>query len=253
MKHPINEWQDLSLRKDVENISRELRKKKNYEKTLLLEILIATITLLFDKFFDLFNNCEMMKKIVYGILAFAALAILIYVLSGLLKEYFEVKSIIKKSIVAIKPYVDSFDNNVCYYALTACNFYEDLLQISTGLSGNETNAVKEKENFFYIETNYYINKCIAEINKMENVIENVFTDNAEDVIYYSKIHFSRLKNIVDLMLEIRKHLYTMNKVKSFSETKTISEKYDEVMRNVVLRTNRLNLFNDKLLWITKNN
>ncbi len=251
MKHSINEWQDFSLRKDVEKISRELHKTKKYEKPLIIELLIVTLTLLFDKFFDLFNQCITIQIVVYSILAILAFITLLYLLYTFIKEYLDVKTIIKKSIVIIKPYVDSFDNNVCYYALTACNFYEDLLQISVELSEKETKEGKEKESFFYIETNYYINKCIAELNKMGNVVENVFTDNAEEVIYNSKIHFSRFKNIVDLLCQIRKNLYSMETTKSFSDTKAISVEYDDVMRNMIKRTNELNIFKDQLEWVEK--
>lgn len=252
MKHSINEWQDFSLRKDVEKISRELHKTKKYEKPLIIELLITAITLLLDKFLDLFDQCIIVKKVVFSALAFFAFITLIYLLYILIKEYLNVKTIIKKSAVTIKPYVDSFDNNVCYYALTACNFYEDLLQISVELSEKETKEGKEKENFFYIETHYYINKCIAELNKMGNVIENVFTDNTDEVIYNSKIHFSRLKNIVDLLYEIREKLYSMKTVKSFLDTKAISIKYDDVMQDMIKRTNELKIYTNQLVWVSSN-
>ena len=251
MRCSINEWQDFSIKKDVEKISRELQKTKKYEKPLIIEITVATASLLFDKFFDLASECIVAQRIVLGGLAFIVLCTLIYLLCIYVRDYFDAKRIIKKSKVNIRPYVDTFDNSVCYYALTACNFYEELLQLSFDISEEKTKAVKKKESFFYIETNYYINKCIAELNKMENVIKNVFTDKSEDVINNSMIHFSRLKNLFDLLYEIRVDLYLMDKIESFSDTKTISAEYDEVMRNLAARTNALNLFNDNLFWIEK--
>ena len=86
---------------------------------------------------------------------------------------------------------------------------------------------------------------------LDDVVENVFTDNAEEVIYNSKIHFSRFKNIVDLLCQIRKNLYSMETTKSFSDTKAISVEYDDVMRNMIKRTNELNIFKDQLEWVEK--
>ena len=249
MKHLINEWQDFSLRKDVEKISRELQKENKYEKPLIVEILIVVTTLLLDKLFDLFNQCIEIQKIVVVSLALLSLATLAYILIVFIKDYLYVKCVIKKSKVNIKSYVDSFDNNVCYYALTSCNFYENLLQISSDILAKNAEELKEKRDFFYIETNYYINKCIAELNKMENVIKDVFTDNPEEVICNSKIHISRLKNIIDLLCEIRKNLYLMETTEAFLHTRKISLTYDAVMNNILKRTNELRLFKDKLLWI----
>ena len=253
MKQSINEWQDLSLKKDVEKIRQELQKSKKYEKPIIIEILTVVITILLDRFYDIFSKCELAKLIIYCVLIFVAGFTLVYLFCSLLKEFFELKSRIKTSTVKIKSYVDTFDNNVCYFALTACNFYENLLQITDEL--NKTDNLKEKdrererESFFFIETNYYINKCIAELYGMENVIQNVFTDNPENVIHNSSIHFSRLKNIVDLMFEIRNSLYTMNSIKQFAETKIVAEKYDRVMQSFVSRTNELKLFKDTLSWL----
>ena len=251
MRHSINEWQDFSIRKDIEKISRELHKTKNYEKPLIIEIIVATVTLLFDKYFDLSAESTLVQKIVFGWLSFIALCTLIYLFYIYIRDFFDTKSIIKKSKVNIRPYVDTFDNSICYYSLTASNFYEELRQLSLDTSGKEPKAAKKKESFFYIETHYYINKCISELNKMENVIINVFTDNSEEVICNSKIHFSRLKNLVDLLYEIRVDLYEMNGIESFPDTKALSEEYDKVMREFVDRINSFNAFKNKLVWIEK--
>lgn len=200
MRQSINEWQDFSIKKDIEKIFREIHNNKKYEKPLIIEITIAVITLLFDKFFDLNTKYILAQKIVFGLLSLIAFFILIFLLFIYVKDYFDTQNIIKKSKVAIRPYVDSFDNSICYYALTACSFYEELLQLSLNQSGEKTKEIIKKESFFYIETNYYINKCIFELNKMENLFKNVFTESSEDVIYKSKVHFSRLKNLVDLIV-----------------------------------------------------
>ena len=251
MRHTINEWQDMGLKKDVENITKELQKNKSYEKPLVLEVYIAVITLIIDKIFDFSDGCELAQKIVLSVLLFIATCIFLYAVLVYIKDYFSTRNKIKSSIYNIKPYIDTFDNNICYYAMTAGNFYENISenQSSTNGSSQNTSVVSaDKDFFYYIETHYYINKCISELSKMDNVFKDIFTDNVDDVIYNSKIHFSRLKNIVDLLVNIRKNLYQSSSIICNQETNKISKKYDDIMTNFVNRINESNKFSTKLEW-----
>ena len=249
MNHSINEWQDLSLKKDIEKISHLLHKKTKYEKPVVIEILITILTLLLDKVFDLFGQYEQIKRIVFALLFIVAITTLLCLLTSIVRDYLVTKLAIKKSAVTIKPFVDIFDNGVCYYAMTASNFYEGLLQISIDLTSRDDQELKEKENFYFIETNYYINKSISELNKLQNVISNVFTNDAKDVICRSKIHISRLQNIVELLFNIRKELNKMSSTISYSETLVISDKYDDLMRSILAKVNDQGIISDKLVWI----
>lgn len=255
MRHTINEWQDMGLKKDVENITKELQKNKSYEKPLILELYIAVITLIIDKIFDLANGCELVQKIVLYCLLSIATGIFIYAVFTYIKDYFATRSKIKSSIYNIKPYIDSFDNNICYYAMTASNFYENILGTNATTNASTSQSVPtlntDKEQFYYIETHYYINKCISELSKMDNIFKDVFTDEAEDVIYNSKIHFSRLKNIIDLLVNIRKNLYQYSSTVCNKEADEISGKYDAVMKEFVDRINGANKFSTKLEWTPK--
>ena len=255
MRHTINEWQDMGLKKDVENITKELQKNKSYEKPLILELYIAVITLIIDKIFDLADGCELVQKIVLCILFFIATCIFIYAVLTYISDYSATRNKIKSSIYNIKPYIDSFDNNICYYAMTAGNFYENISETNNATNASTSQPMPavntDKEQFYYIETHYYINKCISELSKMDNIFKDVFTDEAEDVIYDSKIHFSRLKNIVDLLVNIRKNLYQCSSTVCNKEANEISRKYDDVMREFVDRINKSNKFPTKLEWIPK--
>lgn len=255
MKHTIDEWQDMGLKKDVENITKELQKNKSYEKPLILELYIAVITLITDKIFDLANGCELVQKIVLYVLLSIATGIFIYAVFTYIKDYFATRSKIKSSINNTKPYIDSFDNNICYYAMTTGNFYKNISGTnattipSTSQPASTFNT--DKEQFYYIETHYYINKCISELSKIDNIFKDVFTNDVEDVIYNSKIHFSRLKNIVDLLVNIRKNLYQCSSTVCNKEADEISGKYDAVMQEFVDRINRSNKFTTKLEWTQK--
>lgn len=255
MKHAINEWQDMGLKKDVENITKELQKNKTYEKPLILELYIAIVTLIIDKIFDYSNGCEEVKETILWILFGIASAIFIYAVVVYIKDYWATRSKIKSSVINIKPYVDSFDNNICYYALTASNFYESLVlelgSTENTESPNPTESNKEKCRFYYIEIHYYINKCISEFSKMENIFKDIFTNEADDVIFKSKIHFSRLKNIVDLLSDIRIKLDNNLEISNASETNQISKKYDEVMNKFIKTINVSKKFSSELKWIEK--
>lgn len=251
MKHSINEWQDMGLKKDVENINRELQKNKSFEKPLIIEIYIAVITLIIDKFFDYSQGSQMLQKIILLILLSIATLIFIYALIVYTKDYFFIRRKIKSSIYSIKPYVDSFDNHICYYALTASNFYENFIEdkIATQKTDMDPQQFAEnKHQFYYIEAHYYINKCILELSKMDNTFKDVFTEKSEDVIWDSKIHFSRLQNIVDLLINIRNNLYENS---SSVEADQISKNYDKIMLEFIGKINETNKYSTKLAWIDK--
>ena len=53
MRHTVNEWQDLSLKKDVENVAREIKRKGKRESILTLDLLLAILAIVFDHLFHL--------------------------------------------------------------------------------------------------------------------------------------------------------------------------------------------------------
>lgn len=254
MNHSINEWQDMSLKKEVEQISKELRNRKSFDKPLLLEIYIGIITLILDKMLDR-NDCPIFRNILMWSLFATATAILLYSLCVVWKNYREQINKIKREAVQIKPYVDMFDNNICYYALTASSFYSEYVEISALEGTPEDKCYKEKKVFYYIECNYYINKCIARLDRIQGVAQDVFTNSPEGVIKQSKIHITRLRNIVDLLSTIRTNLYNdfnpsvMADATIMLETTKISHEYDIIMNSTLGRISD-NMGNEvQLKWI----
>ncbi len=238
----VNEWQDMSLKKEVNAISRELRKNKSFEKPLILEMFITIILLVVDKAFDYTSGFECVQRIILLLLSAVALAIFLWAVLRQFYEWFSTLNKIKNSKIKAKPYIDLFDNEICYYALTASNFYENLFcymrQATLSDTEKENSSYAEKCTFYYIETNYYINKCICELDKLENISDSVFTSHANDVIYRSRIHFSRLQNIIDLLITIRKDLYSLSDIQKDDETNQISKEYDGIMRTFVSKMNK---------------
>lgn len=243
MKHTINEWQDMGLKKDVEYITKELGKKNSHEKPLVIELYITIITLVVDKFFDFYQAKEKTQLYILCFLLAVATGILLYTLYVYLKDYWTTRSKIKSSVFNIKPYVNTFDNNICYYAMTANNFYENYNSEKINNTNKQSDLQQnnliflEKQKFYYIETHYYINKCIHELSRMENVFENVFTDKALDVTKYSKIHVSRLTNILQLIHSIRFDIYKDSNILKASDIDEISKEYDRIMKKFIVRTN----------------
>ena len=92
MRQSINEWQDMGLKKDVENISKQLQNKRSYEKPLVLELYITVITVIVDKIFDYADVCKDVQMVVLCALLFVATIIFIYVLFVYIRDYFMILS-----------------------------------------------------------------------------------------------------------------------------------------------------------------
>ena len=164
---------------------------------------------------------------------------MLYSLWVLWKNRREQRNNIKREVVRIKPYVDIFDNNICYCALTASSFFTEYDEMRKGISTDQWHD--DKTIFYYIECNYYINKCIAELDRMQGVAQDIFTNNPDGVIQQSKIHIIRLQNIVNLLSTILSSLYNDFKCssvanqKAMSETNKISKEYDSIMERTLSR------------------
>ncbi len=224
MRHTVNEWQDLSLKKDVENVAREIKRKGKRESILTLDLLLAILAIMFDHLFSE-NECE--RIIVLSVIA--GLAVIITAIYFLLKflDWRKARRKIKSGIIKIKPYVDLFDNNICYYAMTANTFRENFQ--------NESHDSSIK-NFYFIESNYYVNKCITELNNMKNLIGEIFTNDENEAVSKAKIHTSRLENIILLLCDARVNPTSVSS--SIEDTIRISKIYDARMIKFVETYNK---------------
>ncbi|MDR0476069.1 MAG: hypothetical protein LBH43_20680 [Treponema sp.] len=52
MKLTVNDWQDFSLKKDIEKLSNHVRRVNKFEAAAFFNIILALDTVILDKLFD---------------------------------------------------------------------------------------------------------------------------------------------------------------------------------------------------------
>lgn len=187
----FTDWQEFSLKKDIEKISKQVEKGKKAFYCFVWEALVFFFTLFLDHFFEISSsesNCSLF--LVWILLALSPLILLVF--SVPIKLSIQLKKA-KKGIVLTKDYVDIFDNQICYWVMTGRSYYETI---------TKTRDVSEVI-FCYQEASYYINKAIFELYKMLPIITKVFSDEVDEVKKGKVISISRLVNVIQLILDFK--------------------------------------------------
>ena len=118
--------------------------------------------------------------------------------------------------------------------MTANSFHENI-------TAQSSPNVKE---FYFIEANYYVNKCIAELSKINNITSQIFTDREEDVLAYNKIHISRFENILLILQTIRNN--SLPKNERIDNTISLCKEYDKHMEKFIKEYNKT--FKKNVVW-----
>lgn len=185
----FTDWQEFSLKKDVEKIAKEVKKEKKAIYCVVWEAIVFFFTFFLDHFFEINseqNNCSLyITWIVLAVSPFVVSLLIAFIkfLSRLVKA--------KKGYVLTSGYVDIFDNQICYWVMIGRS-YNEMLSTATDVS---------KIIFYYQEASYYINKAIFELYKMAPVITKAFSDDIDKVKKEKVISISRLINVIQLILD----------------------------------------------------
>ncbi|GHV92719.1 hypothetical protein AGMMS50268_32220 [Spirochaetia bacterium] len=232
----VNDWQSFGIKKDIEKTNKLLQAVYNTGATVLLDIGLAMVALLIDRGFN--NNT--LEKIIYG-----ALTVVVFVtaLIPILKGAFKWGRN-KSNSVNIKnhrEYVDSFDNEICYYVMTADSFL-DLLKKDALEDDN-------RRVFYYTEARFYLNKAIIKLDEMGISLKQVFSD---DTVIFRKeklIAKARLENVLHIINDIKNDLYTLQHKFSILSKDHINKlsasiEYDNILKDFVNKAKRdLNIDN----------
>lgn len=185
MRNKVNEWQELSLKKDIENIYKTLYESKSDSSLLMVDIFMAVFSLWLDKVYNMFNDlwkCAVLTVVI-------AIPISIVIFRKIINKIRRHNSPYKA--YSVETLVDVFDNKVCYYVLTAESYYQMLVENQD----NQDNSVLE---FYFTEIWYYINKAKSELFSMYNN-ENVFSEDSIKIQDDKLVLATRLKNIMDMI------------------------------------------------------
>lgn len=185
----FSDWQEMALKKDIEQIKKKLTSQEPVLFSLCWELVLALGSIIADHLFDTENAPEWIWFTVIT-LAVVPAAVILGVVAG--KWICSIVSV-KKGKFNVKDSVDIFDNQISYWVMLS-NAYTDMLLEDI----NGTNSEKE---FLYREGCYYNNKSMQAIYAMKSNFDKVFSMDPQKVKKDSLVDMERLFNILRVMKE----------------------------------------------------
>lgn len=231
MKNKVNEWQELSLKKDIEKISRVITRNKLITSAFIFDIAIAVIAIVIDKFLSPADESN--RTWLFWALFVMSLVPLVVILLIAIRDQIRKRNG-AYNVYSVSELIDSFDNDICYYVMMA-NTYNQMLNDSIKHGDNNV-AV-----FYYIETWYYVNKAKSKMHKMLYKTKQIFTKEPNDVLQRNMISISRLVNIIMIIEDIRvssnKFIDDKSLVLTDKSIVEINREYDKSYRNFISKIN----------------
>lgn len=239
----FTDWQDLSLKKDIEDINRILKTKPVLNIFILVEIILGILTVGFSAIAIISSNESYFDWIIALIIISISTPFIIIVVIEMQKYYKDKEKITKKKL-EIKPYVDIFDNKVTNYIMMATSMIDNLHSDSEHTS-------TEVRYFILSEASYLINKCIFELHRTGPFLEQIFTDNKENKVSPSRLHMA-IKLMIKLRFDMKVDLSTIPQSKKDivieNYLKVINEKSDKQILVFIENLQKHSLLNN-IKWL----
>lgn len=231
MKNKVNEWQELSLKKDIEKISRVITRNKLITYAFIFDIAIAVIAIVINKFLSPADESN--RTWLFWALFVMSLVPFVVILLIAIRDQIRKRNG-AYNVYSVSELIDSFDNDICYYVMMA-DTYNQMLNDSIKQGDNNV-AV-----FYYIETWYYVNKAKSKMHKMLYKTKQIFTKEPNDVLQRNMISISRLVNIIMIIEDIRvssnKFIDNKSLVLTDKSIVEINREYDKSYRNFISKIN----------------
>ncbi len=235
MKNKVNEWQELSLKKDIEKIRKSIIKNQEVHHAIIFDLLIAVIAILIDKF--LLPSNEASKTWIFWILLTICLIPFLVILVKNIYTFAK-KRQKRYETYSIPELIESFDNDICYYVMMADSYNQMLIDLIAQASNNTSNLAS----FYYIESWYYINKAKNKLCSMLFKTKYIFSKETSVVLKKNLISLNRLVNITLIMEDIRKssNLLIQNKALILSDKTSVdlNALYDKFYKEFVNEINQ---------------
>jgi len=223
------EWQSFSLKKDIERISGKLADTNGFQLSFYAEIALAIFSVGFQNIFD---DDDIQRQFWMIIAITSALIFLAPCMVYIYRKIKETKY--GSKIITTKGFIDSFDNEVCYYVLMADSYFEMFKN-----NYEDMNIEKDIKQFYYIETSYYLNKSIMELVPIYNIRSHVLTNNKDDVVSKRMISYARYYNTYNIINKIYDSLCSKDQIlDGLSASKLIIES-NEIYRGILKDINVL--------------
>ena len=178
----FSDWQEMALKKDVEDIKKKINSQEPILFSLCWEIVLALGSIIVDHLFDTDQAPTWVWILVIIAAVIPPSIVIIY------KVYCLQKSIhlAKKGKLKIRSYVDVFDNQISYWVMLSNSYADMLTEVVTSPNAITSDAEKE---FLYREGCYYNNKSIQALYSMKSNFDKIFSSNIDEV---------KRNNLIDL-------------------------------------------------------
>lgn len=245
----INDWQTLQSRKEIQSIRKTIREEKAINWSILVELFLLTVGFCLDNIFvDAEANINSLW-IILSIVAFAAPTVILLIGWSIHKKRTEDL----KQIHDVHEMITMFDDELCYYVMTASSFYESRIEPSMAPVGGSvtpaatpqnTNAqlsTEELQKFYYIEASYYLNKSVNILCLMKNNIANLIAaPSTQGFSYGQKISFFRFENVILLMTEMYRNMKSvLDNQTTLASISTNNQGYIRRLNDFVGESNRV--------------
>lgn len=215
-KYDALDWQSFSQKKDIENIVKNTKEKKDIQLTATIEIAMGVSSITVE---NLFGEYQTLLKITNVIIVITALVPLIWLAVKWGKRLYKTHRN-GKDIPALAEMIDLFDNEICYYALIAESYAEKV--------SKKQDLPKAIDQFNFIETCFYINKTIYSLSVTTTSVDKLYSSNGLDLYNNKNVSYTRLKNIIDIL----------------DSCIMIVEEYKETIEDIDMKDNYYNLFEE---------
>lgn len=243
----INDWKTIQTRNDIKYIKRKLTGSSAASWSLVFDVFLLLLSFVLDNIYE--DRCR--TNIVWVIIAIlgAALPVLFFFIGFFNSKR---KESISRKVTNARELVDLFDDEICYLIMSAESFCNSLKSSQDSVDSRQKALLQE---FFFIETGYYLNKAVTLILKMDNNLSVVVH---EDDIANNRISKKRLVNAICLIASIYDELFQSiqmqkDKLEGFSvylDSATLYMCYTELKQFARERSDVLSINTDKTFTYT---
>ena len=229
----FSDWQDMAIKKDIERINSKITIHDNLMLTFCIEFVITVLSVLADRILD--NGIP--ASVIWIIIASFVIVPLMAMLPPAVKFIKNYRSV-KNGHYKIKPLIDLFDNQICYWVMIGGSFSKMVSEL-VDKNGEEAERV-----FFYQEGCYYINKSIEGLYSMQPAIDKIFYDDLKQFKSSSNRIFSRdgidlyrLFGILDLIRvyqrELNQSITDVKEKKAIEAQMSINNTWEEELKSFI--------------------
>lgn len=183
----INEWQEMALKKDVEKIARKVDSSSPVIYSLCWDAALAFSVLLVDHFFDV----DPVPQFVWYLAIASALIPPVIIIGKKIYDFIYALYRTKMGRFDFKKHIDTFDNQLCYWAMISNSYIQMLKKLPPD---DEMNRI-----FIYQEACYYNNKCEQALYSMKSVLSKVFSQDEKLVREGKCVAVHRLKSLIQML------------------------------------------------------